>query len=252
MFKLFRNLRRNLLDRNRTRTYLAYAGGEIVLVVIGILIALQINNLNEERKERKNEKAVLAKFLQDLRSDSISYARNLNTTRSINRLHRRLYEYGVLGNDSVRIENPSYIRRLLYYNPIARENDPFIANRISDDGLRTQILDYFRYMTNMDLTYQQMQDVIHERMRVFLADKGVHDLTAWFEDYDQVNLKDDEGYRDIVPLERLKELSKTEAFQQLLFEASIKAIETKLELEALIGKNHELILSIENRLNPEG
>jgi len=251
MFKLFRNLRRNLLDRNQTRKYLAYAGGEIVLVVIGILIALQINNLNEERKERRNEKAVLAKFLQDLRSDSISYARNQVTIQGINQLHRNLYEYGVLGHDGVRIGNPSYIRRLLYYNPIARENDPFIANRISDENLRTQILDYFRYMTDMDEGYKELQYVIQDRMRVFLSDKGVHDLTAWFEDYDRVDLKGDEGYRDIIPLERLKELSKTEAFQQLLFEASLRAIEIKLELDVLIAKNHLLILSIDNRLNPE-
>jgi hypothetical protein len=50
MIKFFRKIRQNLLMENKTGKYLKYAIGEIVLVVIGILIALQINNWNESRK----------------------------------------------------------------------------------------------------------------------------------------------------------------------------------------------------------
>ncbi|MBT8306228.1 MAG: hypothetical protein KJN85_04770, partial [Maribacter sp.] len=50
MIKFFRKIRQQLLIENRTGKYLLYAIGEIVLVVIGILIALQINNWNEEKK----------------------------------------------------------------------------------------------------------------------------------------------------------------------------------------------------------
>ena len=53
MIKFFRNIRRSLLSEGKTSKYLKYAVGEIVLVVIGILIALQINNWNEHRKELK-------------------------------------------------------------------------------------------------------------------------------------------------------------------------------------------------------
>ena len=52
MIKLFRNIRQNLLNEGKTSKYFKYAIGEIVLVVIGILIALQINNWNEERKDQ--------------------------------------------------------------------------------------------------------------------------------------------------------------------------------------------------------
>jgi len=45
MIKFFRNIRQNLIMENKTGKYLKYAIGEIVLVVIGILIALQLNNL---------------------------------------------------------------------------------------------------------------------------------------------------------------------------------------------------------------
>ena len=50
MIKFFRKIRQKLLSENKFSKYLIYAIGEIVLVVIGILIALQVNNLNEERK----------------------------------------------------------------------------------------------------------------------------------------------------------------------------------------------------------
>jgi len=52
MIKLFRNIRQNLLSEGKSVKYLKYAFGEIILVVIGILIALQINNWNLERKSR--------------------------------------------------------------------------------------------------------------------------------------------------------------------------------------------------------
>ena len=53
MIKLFRNIRQNLLNEGKISKYFKYAIGEIILVVIGILIALQINNWNEERKQNK-------------------------------------------------------------------------------------------------------------------------------------------------------------------------------------------------------
>jgi hypothetical protein len=55
MIKFFRNIRRKLLQEGKTANYLKYAIGEIVLVVIGILIALQVNNWNEMRKDQTKE-----------------------------------------------------------------------------------------------------------------------------------------------------------------------------------------------------
>lgn len=65
MARVFNSIRQRLLKENRFTRYLVYAIGEIVLVVIGILIALQVNNYRESRHDRGREKV----FLQGLRSD---------------------------------------------------------------------------------------------------------------------------------------------------------------------------------------
>ena len=59
MIKFFRKIRQNLLSEGKTGKYLKYAIGEIVLVVVGILIALQINNANERNKILIAEQQIL-------------------------------------------------------------------------------------------------------------------------------------------------------------------------------------------------
>lgn len=77
MIKFFRKIREKLLTENKFGKYLIYAIGEIVLVVIGILIALSINNWNENKKTRDREIG----FLKNLKSDLISEQQNNNSFR---------------------------------------------------------------------------------------------------------------------------------------------------------------------------
>jgi len=66
MIKFFRNIRQKLLIEGKTGNYLKYAIGEIVLVVIGILVALQVNNWNEQSKHQNQENIYLAKLKEDV------------------------------------------------------------------------------------------------------------------------------------------------------------------------------------------
>jgi hypothetical protein len=68
MIKFFRRIRQRLLTESKFSQYLIYAIGEIVLVVIGILIALQINNWNAEQKIEKEEIGILNNLLESLYS----------------------------------------------------------------------------------------------------------------------------------------------------------------------------------------
>ena len=65
MIQFFRRIRHGLISEGHLTKYLAYAAGEILLVVIGILIALQINDANEQRLERKKE----LQYLESLKTD---------------------------------------------------------------------------------------------------------------------------------------------------------------------------------------
>ncbi len=69
MIKLFRTIRKKLLREGKVTNYLKYAIGEIVLVVIGILIALSINNWNENHKSEKEARFQLSKLRANLKQD---------------------------------------------------------------------------------------------------------------------------------------------------------------------------------------
>lgn len=69
MIKLFRHLRKRLFAGEKLTAYIKYAAGEIILVVIGILIALQINNWNENLKKQAGLKLILTNLVENLQQD---------------------------------------------------------------------------------------------------------------------------------------------------------------------------------------
>jgi len=77
MFKFFKGIRRRLLKEGKLKNYLLYAFGEIILVVLGILIALQINKWNIGRVEKKEEIAILKGIKEDILRDTIDMNYNM-------------------------------------------------------------------------------------------------------------------------------------------------------------------------------
>ncbi len=93
MIKLFRNIRKNLLNEGKTKKYFKYAIGEIFLVVIGILIALSINNWNEQRKNHSLEKRYISELRYDLQKDSIAIQDMIKTSDVQLRSKRLLFMF---------------------------------------------------------------------------------------------------------------------------------------------------------------
>jgi len=87
MIKFFRKIRYDLMEKNKTGKYLKYAIGEIVLVVIGILLALQINNSNERRKTEILELQYLIRLEKDLSSDIEYFDRRINESETLIKGH---------------------------------------------------------------------------------------------------------------------------------------------------------------------
>ena len=106
MIKFFRKIRQRLLEENRMSKYLIYAIGEIVLVVIGILIALQINNWNEGNKQNKQElkqlKALKLEFEKNLISfDSIMLHHTSNQRATVLLMNAKDKNYSIETLDSL-------------------------------------------------------------------------------------------------------------------------------------------------------
>jgi hypothetical protein len=79
MFKIFRKVRFYLIEQSKTKQYLLYALGEIILVVFGILLALQINEWNQDRKDKLEE----AVILRNLHSEYVQNKTSLEEQKGI-------------------------------------------------------------------------------------------------------------------------------------------------------------------------
>ena len=93
MFHLLRRIRHTLINKGHLSKYLIYALGEILLVVIGILIALQINNWNIAKLEKEKEEQVLNEILSDLEYTLLDLDRVISQRRTnINKTNDCLQE----------------------------------------------------------------------------------------------------------------------------------------------------------------
>ena len=92
MIKFFRKIRQKLLNENRFSKYLIYAVGEIALVMIGILLALQVNNWNELRKKEQSEIQLYQKIIADLNSERTIIENKIYSLKDHQNLHFQLYD----------------------------------------------------------------------------------------------------------------------------------------------------------------
>jgi hypothetical protein len=128
MIKFFRRIRHKLLQEGKTVQYLKYAIGEIVLVVIGILIAIQIDAYYERQKERTKEQA----FLREINLDFKSNKEQLDSIVEFNkislhagqRLQEILKKFNA-ENPQVTDSNKVYADSISYYNRLAWRNKSF-------------------------------------------------------------------------------------------------------------------------------
>jgi len=81
MIKSFRKLRYDLMEKGKTTKYLKYAIGEILLVVIGILIAISINNWNQNRIDNNIEMIYYQRFLDDVYLDEEILTQQIELTK---------------------------------------------------------------------------------------------------------------------------------------------------------------------------
>ncbi len=148
MIKFFRNIRKTLIEENKTSKYLKYAIGEIVLVVIGILIALQVNNWNIDRNDRKEEVKYLENIKQDLEKDTTRLAFLINFRKERLRGDRKIIQHiNGLPIDDVTELTKSVVNTVMEENFIHNNNtyselsSSGNLNLISNDSIKSLLLE---------------------------------------------------------------------------------------------------------------
>jgi hypothetical protein len=173
MFRFFRQLRKNLIGNGQVRRYFLYALGEIALVVIGILLALQIDAWNTERIERKKEILYLKEIRANLEDDlnNVEYSIDFNQHKDSiihlclsTMLQAKSDEEAmlkILENMPILAEFSVYTQnRVAFNNMLSAEN----IDLVSSDSLRTRISSFY---SEENLLFG-MQDRVRELTRSFV------------------------------------------------------------------------------------
>lgn len=135
MIKFFRNIRKKLLEQGKTTNYLKYAIGEIILVVIGILIALQINNWNEERKIQANQEKYLMLLKREALNNLKEVNEAINFVRTTNLWQTKIFEL-IDGNQDTITEDylsKAFGRVFTYTTSFKYENSALSELKTSGD-----------------------------------------------------------------------------------------------------------------------
>ncbi len=141
------------MEQNKTRAYLLYAIGEILLVMIGILLALQVNNWNNERVDQKLERVYIQNLIDDLENQLVELNTQKELETIVNEALERTMEKIADGFNS---ENIVEYNRDIQAITITRTLNLYDAtfedlkstgnlNLIQNEELKQHILDYFQF-----------------------------------------------------------------------------------------------------------
>ncbi|MDP5081580.1 MAG: DUF6090 family protein [Winogradskyella sp.] len=170
MLKFFRRIRKNLISNGKTKSYFKYAFGEIALVMIGILLALQVSNWNDLRKEKQLEKRYLSELLLDLKTDSIVISNFTKTSDKQLVYKRNLMDFFNKGttysDDSLGLFFHNQWQVTYSFNPITTTLDEMKSTgsigTIKNSNLRRKILEtynnYTIHVNEHEAIYERQQE----------------------------------------------------------------------------------------------
>lgn len=171
MIKIFRKIRQNLVAENNTGSYLKYAIGEIALVMIGILLALQVSNWNEERQKKKLEIKLLTQLKDDLKGMNEDISSDYKALQLGDRSHFRIQDY-ITGNlryqDSMTFDfhwltKDEYIYPILStYDLIKQEGLNIIENDTIRVGIQTAFENVFPRIVRNNSFYPNIEEFFSE------------------------------------------------------------------------------------------
>ena len=217
--------------KGKKGSYYKYAFGEIILLVLGILIALSINNWNEERKNNLIEKKLILNIIKDLRLDSIYISQSLIEVDAQKQVIDDIISMSL---NKKNIEDYSSIGLLRYssdFRPITQRNHSVSISNMGSDEVREKIQNYFIEEDRVLDIFLEYVDIVHNKVRPYLSETGMHNLESIYEDKSSANLK-----KDVL----IAQLSNVK-FQQILYERRLKTDSFERFLNILKHQNQLLI-----------
>ncbi|MFN1835243.1 DUF6090 family protein [Balneola sp. MJW-20] len=182
MITLFRRIREKLIASGSVTKYLLYAIGEILLVVIGILIALQVNNWNENRKASDYEQKVLMEIKNAAQSDIDNIHNYLVGYRGAQRKQSYTYFDRVLKGETAHEDSLiEHYGWLLYSDTFQYNSGPYESikssglDKISNDSLRGKLANIYdftlpRNKELIDWRYGRFEKTVEEHLPALLED----------------------------------------------------------------------------------
>ena len=245
MIKFFRKIRQDLLSKGKTGKYFKYAIGEIILVVIGILIALQINNWNENRKAKEAELTLYTRIVNDLKVDKEKLEIIVDKLKIFRKIQIQVFRESI--GKATYDENIEYIQLRWgeRFNPVVKENNNLAISTISSDSIRNQINQYFKQEARTIEALELSNKLRREKLRDFLTKNGVLNTSAL---YDVKDFGFDSLYHlDFINYDKLKEQYGSIELDQILAELRIEMSWTLTKVLELIEENENLILTLESK-----
>lgn len=220
MIKFFRHIRQKLLSENKFSRYLLYAIGEIVLVVIGILIALQINNWNENRKSFLSEQTLYKKLIIDLKAEEQNTKTEIQYLKRHQDLHYYIYNQtaGKPKNDSIMSYNR--LQWIIIYHPKIEENYAGIIEKISNDSIRDLVSQYILTEKVTKDANKEFNAYKLEHLRPYFSRNGILNTESAFNEtpYDFMSLDNVE----LINRKKLEEQYGSNELDQILFNLRFK------------------------------
>jgi len=235
------------MEQNKTGKYFKYAIGEIVLVVIGILIALSINNWNEQRKTRINESELYERIVLNLQLDEMRINDFLKYYKDEQSMHYAIYKdaQGLWDNDS--LIDFSTLRAARVFNLSIEANYSKLTKEIIEPEIGEKINIYFESENNVNDAMGYLWDFKVVQVRPFLSKYGINNTNELFDNYqlDYYALRE----KNIISYSKLKEQYGTIELDQILFDLGIKTSWALSALENLLTANKKLQIDLKNELS---
>jgi len=214
MFRFFRSIRKKLIEEDNVRKYLLYAIGEILLVVIGILIALQVNNWNEQQLEINNEKVLLGEVLEALHADSLALAEMTALMDSTFEVYTTLYRISEAELSPESLIDADLMRHSASGFPVSKANYPDLASKVLDYETKNQVFEYYQIVSLWVYIIEEYNRFIEDKLRPFLAEQEL--LTYGYHHTGGVNRPGK------IDKEKIIASLKQPEVRQMLFEATQK------------------------------